>query len=95
MTLPLAAQSELREVLTFEMDRETPFKADELYWNHRLETADRQKGRLSVRLMLIPKVNLAPLLAAFDWVGIHPSRIEIAGGPDAGSCLPLANAGGQ
>jgi general secretion pathway protein L len=46
MTLPLAAQPELRQVLTFEMDRETPFKPDELYWDYRLETDDRPKHRL-------------------------------------------------
>jgi general secretion pathway protein L len=95
MTFPLAAGRELRQVLTFEMDRETPFQADELYWNHRLETADRQKDRLSVRLLLVPKVSLAPLLEALDQVGIRPSRAEIADGPDTGSCLPLAGEGNR
>ena len=38
LTLPLATQPELRQVLSFEMDQETPFKPDELYWDHRLET---------------------------------------------------------
>jgi general secretion pathway protein L len=95
MTLPLAAGRELRQVLTFEMDRETPFKADELYWNHRLETAGRQRDRLSVRLMLVPKASLAPLLSALDQVGIRPSRAEIADGPDAGSSLRFGSEGGR
>jgi general secretion pathway protein L len=95
MTLPLAAGRELRQVLTFEMDQETPFKPDELYWNHRLVTADQQKDRLSVRLMLVPKASLAPLLGALDRVGIHPGRVEIADGPDAGSCLPFAGESGR
>jgi general secretion pathway protein L len=95
LTLPPAAQPNLRQVLTFEMDRETPFKSEEIYWNHRLETADRQKDRLSVRLMLLPKETLAPLLEALDQVGIRPSRAEIADGPDAGSCLPFAGDGSR
>jgi general secretion pathway protein L len=95
LTLPLAAQPELRQVLTFEMDQETPFKPDELYWDHRLETTDRQKNRLSVRLMLVPKASLAPLLGALDQVGIRPSRAEIADGPDAGSCLPFTCEGSR
>jgi general secretion pathway protein L len=95
MILPLAAGQELRQVLTFEMDRETPFKPDEIYWNHRLETADRQQDRLSVRLMLVPKARLAPLLEALDRVGIRPSRAEIADGRDAGSCLPFAGDGSR
>jgi general secretion pathway protein L len=45
---------------------------------------------LSVRLMLVPKASLAPLLGALDQVGIRPSRAEILDGPDAGSCLPFA-----
>jgi general secretion pathway protein L len=55
LTLPLAALSELRQVLTFEMDRETPFRPDELYWNHRLGAAHRQENRLSVRLRSSPR----------------------------------------
>src|SRR6516165_809933 len=44
LTLPLAAERELDQVLGFEMDRETPFKAEEIYWNHRIEGSDRQNG---------------------------------------------------
>jgi general secretion pathway protein L len=95
LTLPLAAERELDQVLVFEMDRETPFKADELYWNHRITTADRQSGRLAVRLLLIPKATLDPLLADLAGVGIHPRRVEIADGPDTGSYLPLNGNGNR
>lgn len=89
VTLPLAAERELDQVLGFEMDRETPFKAEELYWNHRIAAADRQTGRLTVRLSLMPRANLDPLLADLRAIGIEPQRVEIADGPDAGSYLPL------
>ena len=95
LTLPLAAERELDQVLGFEMDRETPFKAEEIYWNHRIEGVDRQNGRLSVRLILLPKANLAPLLTALDQFGIRPRRAEIADGPDAGAYLPLEGDGGR
>ena len=68
--LPLAAERELDQALAFEMDRETPFTAEELYWNHRVIEADRQNGRLSVRLWLVPKANLDPLLTDLAAVGI-------------------------
>jgi general secretion pathway protein L len=93
VTLPLAAEREVDQALAFEMDRETPFRAEELYWNHRIEAADRQNGRLSVRLLLIPKANLAPLLAALGQIGIEPVRVEIVDGPDQGSWLPLGGDG--
>jgi general secretion pathway protein L len=95
VTLPLAAERELDQVLTFEMDRETPFKAEELYWNRRIEGADRQTGRLSVRLVLVPKADLAPLLTALGQVGIRPRRAEIANGQDAGAYLPFEGDGGR
>jgi general secretion pathway protein L len=93
VSLPLAAERELDQVLAFEMDRETPFKAEELYWNHRIEGTDRKNGRLSVRLFLVPKANLAPLLTALSEAGIRPGRAEIADGPDAGTYLPLEDGG--
>ena len=95
VTLPLAAERELEQVLGFEMDRETPFKAEEIYWNHQIDGVDRQNGRLSVRLILLPKANLAPLLTALGQFGIRPRRAEIADGPDAGAYLPLEGDGGR
>jgi general secretion pathway protein L len=89
VSLPIAAERELGQVLAFEMDRETPFKAEELYWNHRVTAANRQVGRLSVRVALIPKANLDPLLADLAAVGVQPRRVEIADGPDRGFYLPL------
>ena len=89
VSLPLAAERELDQALAFEMDRETPFTAEELYWNHRVIWADRQNGRLSVRLWLVPKASLDPLLTDLAAVGIRPRRVEIADGPDKGTYLPL------
>jgi general secretion pathway protein L len=89
VSLPLAAERELDQALAFEMDRETPFTAEELYWNHRVIGVDRQNARLSVRLSLVPKANLDPLLTDLAAVGIRPKRIEIADGPDNGTYLPL------
>ncbi|HVB16215.1 MAG TPA: PilN domain-containing protein [Stellaceae bacterium] len=80
LTLPLAAQAELDQVLRFEMDRETPFTPEELYWNHRIEAVDRQHGRLQVRLLLLPRSKVAPLLSALAQAGIVPSWAEVTGG---------------
>jgi general secretion pathway protein L len=89
VSLPLAAERELDQVLGFEMDRETPFKAEELYWNHRIAATDRQNGRLSIALSLIPKASLDPLLTGLAAVGLRPRRVEIADGPGGGFYLPL------
>jgi general secretion pathway protein L len=91
--LPGAAERDLGSVLAFEMDRETPFGAEEVYWNHRIES--RQSGRLFVRLLLLPKAMLAPLIAALAEKGLAPRRAEIADGPDRGGHLPLDGNGGR
>jgi general secretion pathway protein L len=78
VSLPLAAERDLGQVLGFEMDRETPFTADELFWNYRVEARDRYRGVLSARLVLIPRVRLASLLAALHAAGLFPRRAEIA-----------------
>ena len=49
--LPSATQENLREVLAFEMDRNTPFRADEVYFDYRVRpTADDKTGQISVEL---------------------------------------------
>jgi general secretion pathway protein L len=93
LALPLAAERQLDQVLAFEMDRETPFKPDELFWTHRIARRDRHAGQLVVRLLLLPRVKLERVLAALEHAGIRPRWAEIATGPDQGCCLPLGEAG--
>jgi general secretion pathway protein L len=93
IVLPHAAERNLDQVLGFEMDRETPFAVEEVYWSHRIES--RQGGRLAVRLLLLPKAALAPLLAALAEGGLKPQWAEIADGPDGGRHLPLGANGGR
>jgi general secretion pathway protein L len=95
VTLPLAAERQVHEALSFQMDQETPFAPDEIYWNHFITERDRQNGRLSVRLLLVPRQSLAVLLRALDHLGIVPNRAEIGDGPDQGRALPLEGDGGS
>ena len=91
LALPLAAERQLDQVLEFEMDRETPFNAEELFWTYRLTRRDRQTGTLLVRLLLLPRAKLESLLAGLDEIGLKPSWAEIADGPDQGALVPLSN----
>lgn len=89
ITLPLAAERDLVQVLAFEMDRETPFAVDEVLWGYRVVGRYRQRGQLTVRLRLISRTGLAPLLEALAEAGVPVTRVEIAGGADDGFVLPL------
>jgi general secretion pathway protein L len=87
--LPLAAERRLDQVVALEMDRETPFSADDVYWNLRVLRRDRQRGQLLVRLIALPRISLSRVLETLAAVGIQPRRVEISGGPDDGFSLPL------
>lgn len=52
--LPLAAAKNLRQVLGFEMDRHTPFKAEQVYFDFRVLRVDNQKNRLVIKLAVVP-----------------------------------------
>lgn len=87
VTLPLATERELAQVLGFEMDRETPFSADEICWNYRVIRRDKERGQIIVRLRLIPRATLAPLLDELAAAGITARQAEIVGGPDDGMTI--------
>ncbi|MBV9014943.1 MAG: PilN domain-containing protein [Alphaproteobacteria bacterium] len=91
VTLPLAAERDLGQVLAFEMDRETPFSAAEVFWTHRVIDRDHERGRISVQLYLIPRARLRSLLDALGSAGIAVKRAEVADGPTETIDLPLDN----
>ena len=58
LTLPAAAEENLRQVLAFEMDRQTPFKADQIYFDSRIIGRDATGRNLRVELVLLPRAQL-------------------------------------
>ncbi len=76
VVLPLAAEREMMRVLRYEMDRLTPFTADEIFWSATVQRRDRAAGRLELLLSLSPKSLLQPVLAALERIGAAPTVIE-------------------
>ncbi len=50
VTMPAATEENLRQVLAFEMDRLTPFRADEVYFDYRVVSRDPASGQILVQL---------------------------------------------
>ena len=50
VSMPAATEENLRQVLEFEMDRLTPFKADEVYFDYRITSRDAAAGQLQLQL---------------------------------------------
>ncbi len=92
VTLPLAAEAGLDRVLTYEMDRLTPFAAADVFFAWRVLRRDREAGRLSLRLSLVPRPPLLPLLEALRQAGAGPQAIEIPAAPGRARLrIPLAH----
>lgn len=80
VTLPLAAQENLREVLAFEMDRHTPFKAGEVTFDYRVVGTDLESKRLDVDLAVVPRELIEQAGHLAEAFGLIIDRIGVAGG---------------
>jgi general secretion pathway protein L len=78
VTLPLAAEQNLSQVLAYEMDRITPFAEDDLFWTWSAELRDQARGRLSVRLSLVPKAAVSAAISALQQAGVPLTVLEAA-----------------
>lgn len=61
LQFPPAVEQNLRQVLSFEMDRQTPFKADQVYFDYQAEPVAAGK-QLRVDLALAPRADLDALI---------------------------------
>ena len=93
LALPLAAERELKNVLAYEMDRHTPFTADEVWWHYDVTDRDRQRGKLLAQLLLIPKRFVAPLLTALGEHGLTASALDVSL-PAGSTPIPLGTLNG-
>lgn len=74
--LPAAARENLREVLGFEMDRTTPFSADDVYFNYRIRDVDPRTKRLVVELLILPRASIDAAIEMAETWGLHVERVE-------------------
>lgn len=72
--LPLAAQDNLRQVLEYEIERQLPFKREDIYFDY-LPVGKRGE-KLCVYVFATPKRNLAGLLSMLESLGIEPDGVE-------------------
>lgn len=76
LELPLATEENLAQALSFQIERETPFLRDDVYFDYHVLARDADAGRLRLRLDVAPRrpVDAALVLVA-DWeVASAPGR---------------------
>ena len=81
--LPLAARENLREVMSFELDRFTPFAPDEVMFDLRPLSADPEAQTLAVDLAAVPRDQAARLEAAAEAWGLTSDIVCFADQRDA------------
>lgn len=80
LTLPLAAARDLRTLVGFELDRLTPFAADELYWGVSGIVQDRARARLVCTISIALRSQVEALRAKLAVFNLAPSFIEAGAG---------------
>jgi general secretion pathway protein L len=70
ISLPAAAEENLREVLGFEMDLHTPFEASEVYYDFTIVGRDSARRKLTVDLVYSPRDAVDALVDGASRLGI-------------------------
>lgn len=79
IALPLAAEENLHRVLGFEMDRRTPFQAEQVYFAHRVVGRQPETERIRVHLVVVPRPVVDSLTGRLDSMGLSPDVVQVHG----------------
>ena len=88
LTLPIAAEENLREVLSFELDRQTPFTTEQAYYDYIVEERNAAQGSIIVKLVVSPRTIVNELLEKLTAMGIAPDVITTRA-HDSENTLPV------
>jgi general secretion pathway protein L len=96
IALPLAAETNLDEVLSYELDRHTPFSAEQAYLSARVVRRDVAAQRLQAELTVVPRPVVDEALGIAQRLALQIDRVDVSGGPNggpvSGNVLPRARA---
>lgn len=89
--MPAATEENLREVMTFDMERQTPFTAEQVYFDARVVRRLPERHRIAVELIVVPRTFADPTLAALQSWGVAINGIDVAKTGDEPRVIPLAS----
>lgn len=82
LTLPLAARDNLQQIGAFEMDRQTPFRVEQVRYDVRELRIAAPTGRFAAELVVVPRATLDPQLARLAASGLQVDAVDVAAGAD-------------
>lgn len=92
VVMPLAAEANLGQALAYEMDRHTPFQAEDVFYNWRILNRDREAGQLHFELYVTPREPVEAQIEQMKQLGLAPTAVDVAShdGPLGINLLPQA-----
>ena len=76
--LPVAVAGRLQQVLGFELDRLTPLRASDLYYDFRVIDRNAATGNCSVEVVAVPRARVAPWLDDAKQRNIEVTRLVLS-----------------
>ena len=88
--LPLATEANLRQALSFEMDRQTPFQAKDVFFDYKVLHRERESAQIRIDLVVTLKQPLLREIEQLTPLGLAPGGVdvELDGSPAGLNLLP-------
>ena len=77
LDLPLAIEENLGNVLTYELDRYTPFTIEDVYLDYQIISRDKEGQTLKILLVAVKKELIDRYLMILERLNIRPKGVEI------------------
>lgn len=88
LNLPMAIEENLREAIGFELDRHTPFKAGQVYYDVKVLKRDQQRDSIEVGLVVAARNVVDPLVSALRGAGMSVASIGLVDSTPLGGRMP-------
>jgi len=91
LNLPLSSEGNIREIIGFEMDRQTPFTVDQVYYDARVTARDTEQDKLSIELFVATRSYIDSLIEEVRAWSLSATTISLneESGPVAINLLPV------
>lgn len=93
LTLPLATEENLRQVLGFQMEQHTPFPANKVYFGYQVTGRDFEHGQLSVEFVATPREGVDAAIKTLSSLALPVRAVFAADMLATGNLVNLLPAG--
>jgi general secretion pathway protein L len=77
LDLPAISDHDLRQALFFEIERQTPFRPEDVYFDYRVAARRPESKRLTVELVIAPRATVDPILSQVKGLGLQLSGVDV------------------